>query len=534
MELIANIGRKVWDKILIGLGVCCVLMPVSPFNMASIYRDSGVFLYIGWRILHGGVPYRDIWDHKPPMIYYINALGLALSGSRWGVWVLEFISLFLAAWIGFMLVRKLLGTLPAVFSLYLWLVSMVFVIEGGNLTTEYALPAQFLCLWLASDIQGKTLTFWRAYSIGLLCGIVFLTNQATIGVGIAITLFLIVDRLKSAHIKSLLSEMLIIFLGGLTPVALMMGFFVDKGALTHVISDTFFYNLVYASASVKSRISSLNQGLNIFTKTGLTQLALIGYIATFVSLILRRNTAQYSIPKSFGKWVGFSVGASPTPAFPTPVGMLYRSPLWLIVLIDLPIELILASLPGRSYPHYYMSLLPTLALFAGFTIWLILNRILLMGIPRIATILLIIGVIVLWFRMLFDPYFSVVEDFKQIDDSTIAAYIEQTTSSNDSVLLWGAETTTNFLTQRRSPSRFVYQYPLYKTGYTDEKMIIDFLEDILTHKPRLIIDTRNPLTPMYQFPIQSDAIRSRIASLQQHYRMRSSVDSWNVYEYVDK
>src|SRR5437868_4281287 len=32
----------------------------------------------------------------------------------------------------------------------------------------------------------------------------------------------------------------------------------------------------------------------------------------------------YSIPKLFGKWVGFSVGASPTPPFPTPVGMLYN------------------------------------------------------------------------------------------------------------------------------------------------------------------------------------------------------------------
>jgi hypothetical protein len=30
----------------------------------------------------------------------------------------------------------------------------------------------------------------------------------------------------------------------------------------------------------------------------------------------------YSIPKSFGKWVGFSVGASPTPPFASPVGML--------------------------------------------------------------------------------------------------------------------------------------------------------------------------------------------------------------------
>jgi hypothetical protein len=32
----------------------------------------------------------------------------------------------------------------------------------------------------------------------------------------------------------------------------------------------------------------------------------------------------YSIPKAFGKWMGISAGASPTPPFPTLVGMLYQ------------------------------------------------------------------------------------------------------------------------------------------------------------------------------------------------------------------
>jgi len=33
------------------------------------WTDSSVFLYIGQRIIKGDVPYLDVWDHNPPLIY---------------------------------------------------------------------------------------------------------------------------------------------------------------------------------------------------------------------------------------------------------------------------------------------------------------------------------------------------------------------------------------------------------------------------------------------------------------------------------
>src|ERR671918_83423 len=69
--------------------------PSNPNNMTLPSRDSGVFLYMGWRFLNGDIPYRDIWDHKPPLIYFVDALGIALTPhSLWGVWVLRFLFIF--------------------------------------------------------------------------------------------------------------------------------------------------------------------------------------------------------------------------------------------------------------------------------------------------------------------------------------------------------------------------------------------------------------------------------------------------------
>lgn len=45
--------------------------------------DDQMFAYYGWRIAHGGVVYVDIWDNKPPGIYWINAFGMWLGGDSY-------------------------------------------------------------------------------------------------------------------------------------------------------------------------------------------------------------------------------------------------------------------------------------------------------------------------------------------------------------------------------------------------------------------------------------------------------------------
>src|SRR4026209_752218 len=86
-------------------GTFIALFPGNPNNMTLPSRDSGVFLYMGWRFLSGDIPYREVWDHKPPLIYFVDTLGLSLTpDSRWGVWLIQFIFIFLT----FFLIYKVL------------------------------------------------------------------------------------------------------------------------------------------------------------------------------------------------------------------------------------------------------------------------------------------------------------------------------------------------------------------------------------------------------------------------------------------
>jgi len=508
MGLFVKILHRAWDKLLIGFVSLLILLPASPLNTPIPNRDSGVFLYIGWRILNGEIPYRDIWDHKPPIIYYINALGLAMAdGSSWGVWFIELASLFLAAYIGFILVKKTFGTLAAIFSMYLWLITLFFINQGGNFTTEYTLPLQFLCLWLAHEAQNREFCSWRGFLLGLLLGLAFMIKQNTIGIGLAVTIFLIVDRIRLNKFKHLLHELLTIFSGGALVILVLIILYAAQGALSQFWDAAFIYNFVYSSTDLMAKINGTISGMSPLYRTGLPQLALIGYVISIIWLIFKRDFDR--------KWFQLIV----------------------IGLIDLPIELALVNVSARSYPHYFMILLPIFSVFAGYTVWLIfsvLDELLHLNIPKIIGTLCVCAVLLMYSMVLYKPYMDVIRnDFGLNQDNTMISYISKLTSPTDTVLMWGAETTTNFFSQRRSPSRFVYQYPLYMIGYSNEKIINEFIQDIIRHKPKFIIDTKNKRCPIFNFPIESHKIDAGIANIKSHYRIKEDIRSWTVYEYID-
>ena len=51
--------------------------------------DSHVYQVIGKLWNEGYLPYVDVWDHKGPVIYFINAIGYALTGNKYGVFIIQ-------------------------------------------------------------------------------------------------------------------------------------------------------------------------------------------------------------------------------------------------------------------------------------------------------------------------------------------------------------------------------------------------------------------------------------------------------------
>ncbi len=504
MKSLKKIVIKAWDKVFVFFGVSLVLLPISPLNMRGINRDSGVFLYMGWRILNGELPYLDVWDHKPPIIFYLNALGLAImDNSRWGVWLLEFLFLFLAAFIGFKIIQKAFGTFPAIFSTLLWLLTLLFVIQGGNLTTEYTLPLQFTALMFAQiTFEKQNISVWRWLLIGAIGAIAFFTKQTAIGIWISIIMFLFIYRLKSHRLKELFFEFLSFLIGLFLVFLFWILFFIIRGGGAEFWSSAFEYNLIYSTTIVglSARLRPILFGIFPLTKVGLFQFAGIGYMIGLLLIFYKRD-----IPRN---WI----------------------PLIVIGLFDLPIELILISVSGKTYAHYYMTILPVLALFSAIPIWVIYKSKLLDNIPNIIKNTLNVCIIILFFWTSLRLYKSRINSWRHMDtDQAIVSYIKLNTTKEDYVLLWGAETKINFLSQRMSPTRFVYQNPIYNQEYVNEQMIVEFLNDIIQNNPKFIIAKES--MSLYEFPINSYDIQKRVTFLRCHYEIVHTIDNWSIYEY---
>lgn len=507
MKIVLKIVTKIWEKLLVIVGALCVLLPTSPLNMPLTFRDSGVFLYFGWRILNGELPYRDMWDHKPPVVFYINAAGLAIANnSRWGVWLIELILLCFAAFLGYQLIKKLFGPFPAVFSLLLWLLSLVALLQGGNFTTEYTLVLQFAALWLVYHTDKSRRPDWIFFLIGLTGAIAFFTKQTAIGVWIAIVLYLTIQRFAIKQGREWARGMLFLFSGGLLFSTSVVIFFGIQGALPQFWSAAFEYNFVY-SARINSDLTStldvIAKGIKPLTRTGLLQFAVVGYVATIVLILFRKQSVKGALP------------------------------LLTIGLINLPVEFALIGMPGRTFPHYYMTLLPILALFTGLTLWGFIRLMTNWRIPNLVTMVILLGAAG---YLIWGSFYGFIDQLytyrKLTKNESIIDHIQETTSPNDSVLLWGAEVSVNYFAERKNPTRFVYQYPLHQEGYADEEMTNEFLDDIIRNRPKLIIDTGTQ-DPLYGFPTSTVSISEKTAYLEAHYCRVQRIDSWTIYEYSE-
>lgn len=484
--------------------VLAVLLPFNPASSTGVpSRDSGVFLYTGWRVLHGEIPYLQIWDHKPPVIYYLDAFGLILTpDSTWGVWMVEAVSLTLAAAFGFYLSKRLYGLFPAIFISFLWLFSAFHILVGGNLTTEYVLPFQFALLWLFYRAESEHHYGWRGFALGAVTALLFFTRQNAVAIAVAIGFYLLVSRISRREFRRFVGDSLPILAGGLTVTALIVGYFAYKGALPAFWDVAFGYNFAYIDErGDPQRVNALLQGLTQLEKIGLAQIAFIGWGAALLLLSFKKERIA---PEA-------------------------RSLLWMGI-IALPIELWMVSIGGRPRIPYFTVLLPVLSVFAGFTLWLVFDSIL-KDVPRVAGAGLVLIMVASLWSVLAADYTDLSDFYAQPSgDSELTAYIQNNTSQQDTVLMWGAESAYNFVTRRASPTRFVYQYPLYN-GYGGKAYLSEFFNDILTNKPRLIILSSDTKFSDFRFPRRDNQIGALMDQVKSRYTETVELGNWLIYSY---
>ncbi len=541
------------DWVLLGIvGVLAIvaILPASPALYQTPNNDASIFLYAGRQVLAGDLPYRDVYDHKPPLIFYLNAAGLFLGGgSRWGVWVIELISLLSASVLAFFFLRRYFGRFPAALACAAMLTNLALVFERGNLTEEYALPFQFGALFLLSGM-GKTGPRLRFFLLGILLGLASSFKQTMAGTGAALAIFLFLDRAAARDWRRLAGEYLAIGLGAAAVWLAWFGYYALIGIFPDFWEASFLMNFGYSSHSLAERLQSARDAFSwlagssgffaggmLIWLTALPYLLLhdgrvrrfltgriTGAVLALVGLILlynglfRAGLVLYELSSLSPYRVGLiaagvafialgvvflaGLAAKKTSSWLAPFYVPGNSELALplvIALVDLPVEFALAILGGWNFPHYFMPLLPSLAILFGYALWFALE-----GAPSPGRRLLAYA----WAAALLLPVFlpgvrMTVKELHRRGDRQIeeaAAYLQANTGPGDPVYQWGNATGIYILSGRSSSSRFFMANPLFFDGYTGLWHTSRLLSDLSENPPIYIIDTQMTRLPLVTAP----------------------------------
>jgi len=221
--------------------------PLYPFN---VWDDTNVFLTLGRGILKGMVPYRDLYDQKGPLLFFLHAFAAFISfDSFTGAWILEVCASFLFAVISWKTV-KLYYDVPQV---YIWFVPLYLVsiytirmFNFGGSAEELCFPLISVCFYTGL----KMIRYDRLPSSGesLLCGIMTGTllwiKYTFLGSIIGLCLFIVIFAISKKQIKELIKPILMFLLGVVIITIPFLIYFAVNNSLEY-LWEGYFYNNIF-------------------------------------------------------------------------------------------------------------------------------------------------------------------------------------------------------------------------------------------------------------------------------------------------
>lgn len=530
--------------------VALACLTFSPLYIPTPHRDSGIFLFIGSQILKGKILYLQTWDNKQPLLYFINALGLWLGkGSAWGVWAVELAFLIVALGSLYLVLRK---KLPALVAMFIPLGSFltIYQIMSGNFSEEYSICFQALLLAvLFLFYLPNRHSFSRplaAIGMGLLAGAAFCLKQTYIETALAIGLFLLIIAWLKKDKTFLLH--LVLMIGGFVLInALFLLYFAVNGALKDYIINAYLINGYYSHQGLLEWLQALIKSVQ-FNKSVpfLFIINLLWLVGALLVLIKSFPWWKKVFRNSSTKWilvflgmVGFGIFVYSQLTGKEPgIGLLQgfvllisviliitggtlffkkynhsqsnwdlRSHLnsrdWftpnedtflLLGLITLPVTLLTISLSGMNFNHYFISLFPSLFLLLTASIFYLRK----VSSTRMFVLLFVLIIAA-------ESLFPILGVFSRLqlpgspdNRSLTAQYLKSVTTPDQKILAWGWESGIYFMADRQPPTRYSFQFPAYFNSPYREEVLQTLLSDIKNDPPVYIADTVDPDLPLIQ------------------------------------
>jgi 4-amino-4-deoxy-L-arabinose transferase-like glycosyltransferase len=512
-------------------------------DLQRLPPDSGFYAYFGKAILHWQMPYRDVWDDKPPLGYYLNALALLIFGqTAWGVWWSSVVWIIGLVVLFFAVIRKLFGTITAGICAVLFLLALMNpqIFQGGNMMEVYALAPQVIIIGVTYLFFSKKRTPWYAAAIGVLTAIAFLIKQPTIMLGFSSLSLLLLSSISKKRIRNAVSQFTGFILGLSGMLFIVSLYWILTGMFRQYIAGSFFQGFS-AVGGFQSTIKE-NFYFTLITKIPILSIGSLYLMALlsgglflleklyriWLKPVLKSGLSVYEwvllaalvllpLPAS-QLWPGYSLRRIVLISiFCLAVYILVKyyhltrrlelmevfSPVewvWLVALVSLPFELVMVSLGGSFSGHYFTIMLPAVLLGVAYPIRRGISTVKinlpskLAKLGQASYIILAIGIFT-W------GISSFVQDIPaseytgslagifsgKILYNELDQYIKETTQPDDEVLVWHIHLGINFLADRKAPRGVLFPLNLFIPPSDQNRKLEEYVNTIEQQPPELIL-----------------------------------------------
>ncbi|MBR5179711.1 MAG: hypothetical protein IKW90_13055 [Lachnospiraceae bacterium] len=428
----------------------------NPFLIGNTGIDSSVFNYVARVILKGGMPYRDTFDHKGPLIYLIDALGQFINKGL-GVWFIELAFIFVIFLLTYK-VAKLLGcnNVRALLVVIISMLSFALYYEGGNFVEEFA--CLFILLQLYIFIQffnGQEISTGQLIVSGISFGAVCFLRINMVSLWVVMCIGVLIKCIRDKK-PQMLIRFILWFLAGVCMITLPIVIWLIAGdALKPFLEDYFSFNFMYSSYSENGNLINIVKAIGIFIITPPVLLSLI-----FLSIVSLKG-------KKLLDW---------------------------LCLTSLLLSIIMQCMAGQYYLHYGMVFCPlvvyafSLALTSDYILQLKIFKHktkLILGICA-ALILCIIGLLLVGFsfKMIFDKITGMYRTQEFSEAKEIAEIVKENSDEDDKIIVLGTNDLVYLLSDRMASSKYSYQLPIITIDSSKKE---EFIEEMKKLDTELII-----------------------------------------------
>lgn len=243
----------------------------SPFYATNPWSGPNYFMTVGKGIVHGLVPYKDLFEQKGPVLYFLHALAYLVTGNNfYGVYLLESLSLLTSLCLFYKIARYFLTERFAFFA-SLFLPALILGASSlfantawfvtGDSAEEFAFPA---ILYLIYVIIRKTkenrfrFSTLDLFTFGLITGLLFWTKYTMIGAYVGFYVYWAARLLLKKDLRHFVRGLVVSALGFCVATLPILLYFLLNNGLNALFNVYFWVNLTTYGSS-KTFLGHLHQ-----------------------------------------------------------------------------------------------------------------------------------------------------------------------------------------------------------------------------------------------------------------------------------